>query len=258
MSSHGYNPPSSVCEVTLPEDSINEITLSNDSENNTIDPLLSEITAYFVDCGFQANLWLDSTIFIGIEGSSVNGIASGENKKLLVKWALQKKSQVNSVINNYERKGEPQMFAASYEDVATGINKFLSSNTKVADVNTKCSTYRAFFLTMNQQSTQAINFIKSRMEFNGIVVYWVNMGRKKSMKYRDLVLEGKNLWKRVEILSEWVNNGGDDVEGSWQNAIPNARWFEPIRHLQLAIKTCRAVNLMNSYCIGIIYFHTKP
>ncbi|CAG8704611.1 15539_t:CDS:1 [Cetraspora pellucida] len=392
MSSHGYNPPSNVRETTLPLDSINETTLSDESENNTIDPLLSEITAYFVDRGFQESLVrsflegevhldlrtnaelmfdfleerqrLDPTVFVGIEGSGVSGIASGEDKRLLVKWGLTEEAASelrNSVCDdiiwskqilyhwlfewihnpwgsfsqlsfedifydtqfpcnqwiNYDRKGGPQMFASSYEDIATGIDDFLSSNTKVADANTMCSTYRAFFNATNQQSAQAISkngikhthckrdldfgsypsfylnpsidhaidWIKNRRGFTGIVVYWVNMDRIKSMKYRDLVSEGEDLWKRVvvaskcgqksavddddfvygyqlsnprEVLSEWANNGGDDVEGSWQNAVPHARWFEPIRHLQLAIKTRRAVDLMDSYCVGVIYFHTKP
>ncbi|CAG8768349.1 12893_t:CDS:2, partial [Dentiscutata erythropus] len=358
MSSHGYNPPSSVREATLPEDSINETTLSDESENNTIDPLLSEITTYFVDRGFQASLvrsflerearldlktnaelmfdflverqWLDPTIFIGIEGSSVSDIASEEvtselrgsvcddtiwSKQILYHWLFEwilnpwnSFSQLSfenifydtqfprNQWNNYDRKGGPQMFAASYEDIAAGIDDFLSSNTKVADANTMCSTYCAFFHATNQQSAQdiskngiklsyckrdldfgsdpsfylnpsidnAIDLIKSRRGFNGIVVYWVNMDRIKSMKHRDLVSEGEDLWKRVvvasrceqdsavddddfvygyqlsnprEILSEWVNNGGDDIEGSWQSSVPNARWFEPIRHLQLSIKT---------------------
>ncbi|CAG8765300.1 19756_t:CDS:2, partial [Racocetra fulgida] len=148
MSSHGYNP--NVHEATLPEDS-----------NNTINPLLSEITAYFVDCGFQESLVrsflegevhldlrtnaelmfdfleerqrLDPTIFVGIEGSGVSGIASGEDKRLLVKWGLTEEAA--SELRN---------------------NDFLSSNTKVADANTMCSTYRAFFHATNQQSAQAI------------------------------------------------------------------------------------------------------
>ncbi|CAG8788499.1 14261_t:CDS:1 [Gigaspora margarita] len=382
MSSHGYNPPSSVREATL---TINEITLSDES-------LLSEITTYFVDRGFQSSLvrsflerevhlnlktnaelmhdfleerqQLDPKIFIGIEGSGVSDIASGEDKRLLVKWGFTEEvaSKLRDSVcddtiwskqilyhwlfewilnpwdsfsqlsfenifydtqfprnqwNNYDRKGGPQMFATSYEDIATGIDDLLSNNTKVADVNTMCSTYHAFFHATNQQSAQAINkngikisyckrdldfgadpsfylnpsidnaidLIKNRSGFNGIVVYWVNMDRIKSMKYRDLVSEGEDLWKSVvvasrceqgsavddddfvygyqlsnprEILSEWVNNGGDDVEGLWRNAVPNARWFEPIRHLQLAIKARRAINLMNSYCVGVIYFHTKP
>jgi hypothetical protein len=50
-----------------------------------------------------------------------------------------------------------------------------------------------------------------------------------------------------------ANRGGNDVEGSWKNVMPNAR-FEPIH--QLAVKTRKAVNLMNSYYVGVIYFHT--
>lgn len=190
MSSHGYNPPSSVREATL---TINETTLSDES-------LLSEITTYFVDRGFQSSLVrsflerkvhldlktnaelmhdfleerqrLDPKIFIGIEGSGVSDIASGEDKRLLVKWGFTEEvaSKLRDSVcddtiwskqilyhwlfewilnpwdsfsqlsfenifydtqfprnqwNNYDRKGGPQMFATSYEDIATC---FLSRN----------------------------------------------------------------------------------------------------------------------------------
>jgi len=36
-----------------------------------------------------------------------------------------------------------------------------------------------------------------------------------------------------------------------------ASWFDPVSHLQLAVKTDDTAELMGSYCIGIIYFHTK-
>ena len=47
----------------------------------------------------------------------------------------------------------------------------------------------------------AIDWIKSREGFNGIVVYWVDMDKIKSMKYRDLVSEGENLWEEVVVAS---------------------------------------------------------
>ncbi|PKY58157.1 hypothetical protein RhiirA4_479830 [Rhizophagus irregularis] len=59
-----------------------------------------------------------------------------------------------------------------------------------------------------------------------------------------------------QILSEWLKLGGNDVKDSWQNIIiPSAQWSEPsIRHLQLAVKTSRATELMNSYYVSVIYF----
>lgn len=218
--------------------------------------------------------------------------------------------------NSYDRKGGPQMFASSYEDIATGIDGFLNNNTKVTNANLMNTTYRSFFHATDYQSAQAISkngiklpqckpsldfgsdpsfylnpsidnaidWIKDRNGFHGIVVYWVDIDKLQSMNYRDLVSEGDDLWKKVvvssrcaqnsevddndfvygyqlsnprQILSEWENQGGEGVEDSWQNVIPSARWFEPIKHLQLAVKTRRAVGLMNSYCVGVIYFHTK-
>src|SRR2546423_8523889 len=47
----------------------------------------------------------------------------------------------------------------------------------------------------------AIDWIKDRKGFNGIVVYWVNIDKLKSMNYRDLVSEGDDLWKRVVVAS---------------------------------------------------------
>ncbi|CAB4414306.1 unnamed protein product [Rhizophagus irregularis] len=137
---------------------------------------------------------------------------------------------------------------------------------------------------LNPSIENAIDWIKDHKGFNGIIVYWVDVDIIKSMRYQDLVSEGDDLWKGVvvasrcsqvsevdrddfvyryqlsnprQILTEWEDHGGEDVEGSWQNVIPSAQWFEPIRHLQLAIKTPEAIDLMNSYCVGIIYFHTK-
>ncbi|RIA95321.1 hypothetical protein C1645_816813 [Glomus cerebriforme] len=352
--------------------------LSDESTSDSFDP---EIMVYFISRGFQSNLIrsflegevhldlktntelmfdfleerrrLNPKIYVGIEGTGISGVTSGDDKRLLVEWGLTEEASNelrNSVCddilwskkilyhwlfewvlnpwdsniqmafdkifydaqfphnqwNSYDRKGGPQMFASSYDDIATGIDKILSSNTKVADANSTNTTQHAFFYATNYQSVQAIskngiklkygksnldfgrdpsfylnssinnaiNWIKNRKGFNGIVVYWVEIDRIKSMNYRDLVSEGDDLWKRVvvasrcaqesevddddfvygyqlsnpkQILTEWKDHGGEDVEGSWQNVIPNAQWFEPIQHLQLALKTPRAVKLMNSY-----------
>ncbi|CAG8688962.1 4089_t:CDS:2 [Gigaspora margarita] len=186
MSSHGYN-PSNIHEATLPEDS-----------NHTINLLLSEIITYFVDRGFQESLVRS---FLEGEGSGVSGIASGEDKRLLVKWGLieeaaselrilsfedifyDKQFPCNQWIS-YDRKGGPQMFASSYKNIATGIDDFLSSNTKNVVAALRCEQ-------------------RSAVDDNDFVY-------------------GYQLSNPREVLSEWANNGGDDVEGSWQNVIPHA------------------------------------
>ncbi|CAG8495557.1 13192_t:CDS:1 [Acaulospora colombiana] len=104
MSLHGSNTP----PPAIPED----ISPGNLTSNDDI--LLSEITTYFVDRGFQSSLvssflarntrlefksndeimldfleereQMDPKIFIGIEGNE--GVELGEDKKLLVKWGL--------------------------------------------------------------------------------------------------------------------------------------------------------------------------
>jgi hypothetical protein len=354
----------------------------------TSDSFDHEIMNYFIGRGFQQSLvrsflereahldlktnseimfdflqecqYIDSTIFIGVEGNS--GVASGEDKSLLMKWGLTEKAASelrNSVIddtlwskqilyhwlfewifnlwgsfsqmgfhnifynaqfprnqwNSYDRKGGPQMFASSYDDIAAKIDEILRNNTKVSNVNSTNSIRRAYFHATNQQSAQsiskngiklayskhnldfgfnpsyylnpsisnAIDWIKLRKGFNGIVVYWADIEKIQSMKYQNLISEGDDIWKRVmvtsrctqvsevdkddfvygyqlsnprQILSEWEDHGGGEVEGSWQNVIPSARWFEPIQYLQLAVKTPDAVELMNSYYVGVIYFHT--
>ncbi|CAI2183771.1 16619_t:CDS:1 [Funneliformis geosporum] len=86
------------------------------SDDPTSDSYILEIMAYFISRGFQPSLvrsflernchldlktnehlmfdfleereQLDPVIFVGIEGSGVNGIESGEDEKLLVKWGL--------------------------------------------------------------------------------------------------------------------------------------------------------------------------
>ncbi|CAG8518511.1 15869_t:CDS:1 [Acaulospora morrowiae] len=213
--------------------------------------------------------------------------------------------------HSYERKGDPQMFASSYEEIIDiGENSLLGCNTKVsnpADIN-----YKAFFHATDYQSAQSISkngiklnycranldfgsstsfylnpsldnvidFIKGREGFYGIVVYWADMEKVKSMVYRDLISD-ENLWREVVVASRCgqysavdrddfvygyqLSNvreiltayGRPDDEDSWQDLIPRARWFEPIRHFQLAIKTYEAVRVMDSCYVGTIYFHSK-
>lgn len=74
---------------------------------------------------------------------------------------------------------------------------------------------------------------------------------------KDDFVYGYQLLNPRQILTEWEDHGGRDVVGSWQNVISSAQWFEPIRHLQLAVKSPMAVELMDSYCVGDIYFHTR-
>ncbi|PKY41675.1 hypothetical protein RhiirA4_396318 [Rhizophagus irregularis] len=331
----------------------------------TSDRFDHEIMKYFIGYGFEQSLvrsfmdreahldiktnseimfdfleerqYIDPTIFIGVEGNS--GVASGEDKSLLMKWGLTEKAASelrNSVIDDtlwckqilyhwlfewilnpwgsFSQMSGPQMFASSYDDIAAKIDEILSNNTKVSNVNSTNSTRRAYFHATNQQSAQsiskngiklgyskhsldfgfnpsfylnpdignAIDWIKPRKGFNGIVIYWVDVEKIQSMKYRNLVTEGDDVWKKVvvasrcaqksevdkddfvygyqlsnprQIRSEWEDHRRE-VEFSWQNVIPNTRWFEPIQHLQLAVKTPDAVELMDSYCIGVIYFHT--
>jgi hypothetical protein len=127
--------------------------------------------------------------------------------------------------NSYEIRGGPQMFASSYEDIATRIEGYLCNNTKVTDFNSMNTTYRVFYHATNHQSAQAISkygikiqecnhsldfgsdpsfylnpsidnaidWIKHRKGFNGIVVYWVDIERIQSMNYRNLVSEGEDL-----------------------------------------------------------------
>ena len=49
----------------------------------------------------------------------------------------------------------------------------------------------------------------------------------------------------------------EDTDDSWRNLLPMARWFEPIAHLQLAVKSLEAVRFIDTCCVGVIYFHKK-
>ncbi|CAG8633408.1 18324_t:CDS:1, partial [Acaulospora morrowiae] len=146
-------------------------------------------------------------------------------------------------------------------------------------VNLDFGASTSFYL--NPSFDNAIDFIKGREGFYGIVVYWVDMEKVKSMVYRDSISD-ENLWREVVVASrcgqysavdeddfvygyqlsnarEILTAYGrpDDNEDSWQDLIPRARWFELIRHLQLAVKTYKAVRIMNSCYVGTIYFHSK-
>lgn len=60
--------------------------------------------------------------------------------------------------NSYERKGGFQMFASSYEDIATRIDDLLNNNTKAISLNMIMNTtYCAFYYAINYQSAQAIS-----------------------------------------------------------------------------------------------------
>ncbi|PKK70667.1 hypothetical protein RhiirC2_779394 [Rhizophagus irregularis] len=176
---------------------------------------------------------LNPKIFVGIEGTGISGVTSGDDKRLLMEWELTEEASNelrNSVCddilwskqilyhwlfewvlnpwgsniqmafnkifydaqfpcnqwNSYNRKGGPQMFASSYDDITTRIDEILSNNMK---------------LLPNPSIENAIDWIKDRKGFNGIVMYWVDVDRIKSMRYQDLVSEGDDLWKGVVVAS---------------------------------------------------------
>ncbi|RHZ78702.1 hypothetical protein Glove_157g81 [Diversispora epigaea] len=136
---------------------------------------------------------------------------------------------------------------------------------------------QSFYLNPSLGNT--IDFIKGRVGFYGIVVYWVDMKKVMSMEYRDLIPD-ENLWREVVVASrcgqdsavddddfvygyqlsnprEIIKKYNKDNEDSRRGRISKARWFEPIRHLQLAVKNKKAAKVINSYQVGIIYFHLK-
>ncbi|CAG8579379.1 8836_t:CDS:2 [Diversispora eburnea] len=294
--------PSTTSEATLPGNSTSSID---------DDTLLTEITEYFVDRGFQPSL-----------GSE--GVKLGEDKELFMKWGLTEEATnelrdsvrddddvwsqrglkhwlLDWIYNpwgsftqisfdkifydpqfqrnqwhSYERKGGPQIFVSSYEDIVTiGEDALLRCNTKVSNPmnsNFKACRPRLDFgylqsFYLNPPFDNAVSVVKNNEGYNGIVIYWVDMERVKSIKYRDLIPD-KNLWREVvvssrceqysvvddddfvnghqlsnprQILSAWRTYGGADVEDSRRNLISMTRWFEPIRHLQLAVKTNKAI-----------------
>lgn len=61
------------------------------------------------------------------------------------------------------------MFASSYEDIATGIDDFLSSNTKVADANTMCSTYRLSFAQRINKAPKVSVRMESSLHITNVI-----------------------------------------------------------------------------------------
>ncbi|CAG8491529.1 9412_t:CDS:1 [Acaulospora morrowiae] len=220
--------------------------------------------------------------------------------------------------HSYDREGGPHMFASSFEQIVSiGEDALIRCNAKVANIMD--NNHKAFFHSTKYENAQcisetgidltcfrnhldfgknqsfylhpsvdnAIDFIKNRWSvgFYGIVVYWVNMDRLRSMKYRDLT-QDENLWREVVVASrcgqrsvvdnnDFVygyqlsnprqicdayynrNNRSNRKKDSWKSLIPMAKWFEPIRNLQLAVKNDDAVEVMNEYQVGVICFHLK-
>lgn len=140
---------------------------------------------------------LNPKIFVGIEGTGIGGVTSGDDKRLLMEWELTEEASNelrNSVCddilwskqilyhwlfewvlnpwgsniqmafnkifydaqfprnqwNSYNRKGGPQMFASSYDDITTRIDEILSNNMKVANEFDKY--YATCFLSRNKLS----------------------------------------------------------------------------------------------------------
>jgi len=140
------------------------------------------------------------------------------------------------------------------------------------------SSISAFYL--NPSLENAVDFVKHERRFNAIVVYWVDVERLKTMEYRGLVPD-EQLWREVVVASRCqklsVVQGDDFVYGyqlknprkilaEWQRrmlrihgkkSFPKAKWSEPIRDLQLAIRTIQAATYIDSCHVGTIYFHTK-
>ncbi|GBC05885.1 hypothetical protein RclHR1_00650004 [Rhizophagus clarus] len=162
MSTVSSSSPSNAHETTLPSNLTSETTVST---NDTIS-LLSEITSYFVRRDFQSSL---------------------------IRSFLERKYPRNQW-NSYDRKGRPQMFASSYQDIIDmGIDELLSR------INLDFGSTQSFYLNPSLDNT--IDLIKNIEGFNRLVVYWVDIDKIKGMNYRDLVSEGKDLWKEVVIAS---------------------------------------------------------
>ncbi|RHZ80411.1 hypothetical protein Glove_136g114 [Diversispora epigaea] len=216
--------------------------------------------------------------------------------------------------HSYDSERGPQMFASSFKEIIDiEKNDLIKCNTKV--VNAIDINYKAFFHATDYQGIQSISengikliycrteldfgasssfylnpslentidLIKKRgsVGFYGIIVYWVNIEKLKSMIYRDLI-PNESLWREVVVASRCgqysVVDNDDFVYGyqlsnlreirtayynrnkkkdSWKSLISIARWFEPKRNLQLAVKTNKASKIMDSYQVGIIYFHLQ-
>jgi hypothetical protein len=68
-------------------------------------------------------------------------------------------------------------------------------------------SYPSFYLNPSIE-----NVIKNRKGFNGIVVYWVDTDRIKSMNYWDLVSEDDDLWKKVVVASRCTQQESEVVD----------------------------------------------
>ncbi|CAG8518544.1 8232_t:CDS:2 [Funneliformis caledonium] len=112
---------------------------------------------------------LNPTIFVGIEGTGVSCVTS-DFISLVIRMNPQSMGfQYSDAFDNvfydanlprnqwisYDRKGGPQMFASSYDDITTGIDNILSNNTKVADTNS--TIYTMCFLSRNKLSKRPSN-----------------------------------------------------------------------------------------------------
>ncbi|RHZ77374.1 hypothetical protein Glove_180g101 [Diversispora epigaea] len=212
----------------------------------------------------------------------------------------------------YDREKGPQMFASSFEKIINiGEDSLIMYNTKIT--NAMDINYKAFFYSTTYENVQSINeigidltccrnhldfgknqsfylnpsldnaidFIKNRWSagFYGIIVYWINMKKLKSMKYQDLT-QDENLWKEVVVASrcgqrsvvdnnDFVygyqlsnprqirntyynkNNKSNKKKDLWKKLIPMAKWFEPIYNFQLAVKNDDAVEIINNYQVGL-------
>ncbi|GET00242.1 hypothetical protein GLOIN_2v1555135 [Rhizophagus clarus] len=201
MSTVSSSSPSNAHETTLPSNLTSETTVST---NDTIS-LLSEITSYFVRRDFQSSLirsFLERKVHLDLKtNGGISGVVSGEDERLLVKRGLTEEaarefrhSYPRNQWNSYDRKGRPQMFASSYQDIIDmGIDELLSR------INLDFGSTQSFYLNPSLDNT--IDLIKNIEGFNRLVVYWVDIDKIKGMNYRDLVSEGKDLWKEVVIAS---------------------------------------------------------
>ncbi|CAG8501550.1 4096_t:CDS:2 [Funneliformis mosseae] len=246
MSSLTPSTESTAHESTLFEVSGKEPPLSDEST----DPLHSEIMAYFISRGFQSNLVrsfleverLNPTIFVGIEGTGVSGVTSGDDKRLLVEWGLTEETanELRNSVCEDTLWSKQILYHWLYEWI---LNPW-DSNIQMAFDNV---FYDANFPRNQWNSYDRIGHLPTLYQSAQVI-----------SKYESsLHMADKVSILEMQILYEWESYGGEDAEGSWQNVIPSAQWFEPIRHFQLAIKTVRAAKLLDNYCVGVIYFHTK-
>ncbi|CAG8499534.1 5006_t:CDS:2 [Funneliformis mosseae] len=186
MSSLTPSTESTAHELTLFDVSAKETPLSDEST----DPLHSEIMAYFISRGFnQTSLErqrLNPTIFVGIEGTGVSGVTSGDDKRLLVEWVLRKKQQMNSIIMPLITFSMMQTFHAisgsSYDDINTGIDNILSNNTKVADTNSTIYTIHS-------------------LDFGSDPSFCLNSSIENANNWIKNLSEGDDLWKKVVVAS---------------------------------------------------------